>query len=357
MNIAEFDFHLPEELIAQTPAARRDQSRLMVIDRRRKTVAHHTFAEIDRFLPPRAVLIRNNATVLPARLRGQRESGGAVECLLLQPGAEADEWWCLVRPGRKLPAGERFSHEGAYSAEVIEVADDGRRRVLFTPSSSETFLQMVQRVGEMPLPPYIHRDKNDARLQTDRERYQTVYADPAKPVAAAAPTAGLHFTPELLARLDTAGFRFADVTLHVGLGTFQPIKTQEIEAHRIHHEVYEIPPETIALLHQAEPPPRVAIGTTAVRAVEDYLRRPLSTTPAQPFVAEADIYIYPPATFRGVDALITNFHLPRSSLLCLVSGFLTPGETGGITWLREIYAEAIREKYRFFSYGDAMLIL
>lgn len=359
MNISAFDFELPEELIAQAPVGVRDQSRLLVVNRREHSFAHHRFGEIGRFLPAGAVLVRNNASVLPARLRAQRPSGGAVECLLLQPTADTSEWWCLVRPGRKLPPGARFAREGAFEAEVVSVAEDGRRLVSFAQVEGESFLAMVNRVGEMPLPPYIHREKDDRRSAEDKERYQTVYARHDKQVAAAAPTAGLHFTPELIGNLEKSGFTFADITLHVGLGTFQPIKTEDVEEHQIHHELYEIPPETRRLLHGPQAPVRVAVGTTAVRAVEDYLRHipPAADPPDEPFVADAGIYIYPPALFQGVDALVTNFHLPRSSLLCLVSAFLSPGDTEGIQWLIELYAEAIRERYRFFSYGDAMLIL
>jgi S-adenosylmethionine:tRNA ribosyltransferase-isomerase len=359
MHISQFDFHLPDELIAQSPAPLRDQSRLMVIHRKERTFSHQVFSEIGRFLPTGAVLFRNNAKVLPARLRAERPTGGSVECLLLQPTGDILEWWCLVRPGRKLPVGSRFSRPGTFEAVVLEVAEDGRRRVRFHVIGQESFLEMVNRLGEMPLPPYIHREKQDKRAAEDRKRYQTVYADSSRQVAAAAPTAGLHFTPGLLEALSRDGFRFADLTLHVGLGTFQPIKTAEVEEHAIHHELYELPPSTRMLLHPPQPAPRVAIGTTAVRAIEDYLTRvPLAgPPPEEPFVAEAGIYIYPPRVFQGVDALVTNFHLPRSSLLCLVSAFLTPGEKEGVDWLRDLYAEAIRERYRFFSYGDAMLIL
>lgn len=358
MNITRFDFELPVELIAQSSVDVRDQSRLMVIDRKKRSFTHHTFSEVGNFLPKDAVLFRNNASVLPARLRGVRPSGGNVECLLLTPTDLPNQWWCLVRPGRKLPVGSQFGQEDIWQAEVIQVADDGRRLVRFETAPGTEFLSVVNRVGEMPLPPYIRREKNDHRTATDKERYQTVYARPDKQVAAAAPTAGLHFTPELERELQGAGFSFTDLTLHIGLGTFQPIKTDQVEEHQIHHEIYEIPPEAQKLLRRETAPPRVAVGTTATRAMEDYLRRaPADVDTNLSFMAEADIYLYPPARFAGVDALITNFHLPRSSLLCLVSAFLSPGETDGVDWLLEIYAEAIRERYRFFSYGDAMLIV
>jgi S-adenosylmethionine:tRNA ribosyltransferase-isomerase len=357
MDISLFNFELPKELIAQEPAEVRDRSRLMVIDRKTRSLSHRIFAEVGDFLPPGATLLRNNARVLPARLRGTRPGGGAVECVLVQATEKVEEWWCLARPGRKLRAGARFGQKKEWSAEVLHVAGDGQRLIRFRPAQQENFLSLVNRVGEMPLPPYIHREKNDERVAADRDRYQTVYAQADKQVAAAAPTAGLHFTSELEADLRRREISFGDLTLHIGLGTFQPIKTQNVEDHAIHREIYEIPPGTRELLSGAKPGPLVAVGTTVTRAVEDYLRREAPSAKAETFLGEADIYIYPPFDFRGVDSLITNFHLPRSSLLCLVSAFLAPGRTDGIAWLLELYAEAIRERYRFFSYGDAMLIL
>lgn len=358
MDITRFDFKLPDELIAQVPAEVRDQSRLMVVDRKTRSFSHRTFSEIGNFLPPGAALLRNNASVLPARLLGRRPTGGMVECLLLTPTASRTEWWCLVRPGRKLPRGSRFGVDNSWKGEVIEVASDGRRLVKFETAGNQDFLALVNQVGEMPLPPYIRREKDDPRIAADRERYQTIYASPEKQVAAAAPTAGLHFTPELENRLRQTGFSFADLTLHIGLGTFQPIKTDQVEEHKIHHEMYEIPPPVQKLLRDPASPPRVAVGTTVTRAIEDYLRKvPPEAETGATFIGEADIYIYPPFRFGGADALITNFHLPRSSLLCLVSAFLSPEETDGVDWLLELYAEAIRERYRFFSYGDAMLIV
>lgn len=350
-----FDYDLPERLIAQTPAARRDQSRLLVVDRRTRTLAHHVFSDLPRFLHAGDVLFRNNAGVLPARLFARRPAGGEVECLLLRPADARDEWWCLLRPGKKLPAGATFAREGAFTAVVREKMPDGTARVAFTTSAGESVAAMANRIGEAPLPPYIHRTHTEAERAADRVRYQTVYADPARPVAAAAPTAGLHFTPELLATLAAQGVACANVTLHVGLGTFRPITAPTVEAHDIHREVYELPTETQARLF-APGGRRVAVGTTTVRSVEDFLRHHDAPT-GRPHLAEADIYLYPPAEFRGVDALITNFHQPRSTLLCLVAAFLAPEREDGIAWLREIYAEAIRREYRFFSYGDAMLIL
>jgi S-adenosylmethionine:tRNA ribosyltransferase-isomerase len=364
-----FDYELPERLIAQTPAARRDQSRLLVVDRRARTVAHHGFAELPGFLRPGDILFRNDAAVLPARLLARRPSGGRVECLLLRPAATtpgdqapaSDEWWCLLRPGRRLPAGATFARDGAFTATVRFKAGDGTARVAFATPDGQSIVAVANRLGEMPLPPYIHPRHSASERRLDHERYQTVYADPTRQVAVAAPTAGLHFTPELLAGLTDAGVRLADLTLHVGLGTFRPIQTEVIEQHAIHREIYAVPPETQRLLFAPGGGRRVAVGTTTVRAVEDFLAAypaaAASSPPPGPHVAEASLFIHPPREFRGVDALITNFHQPRSTLLCLVAAFLTPGSTDGIAWLKAIYAEAIARDYRFFSYGDAMLIL
>ena len=392
-----FDYSLPENLIAQTPAARRDQSRLLVVDRASRTIAHCVFADLPRFLRSGDTLFRNNAAVLPARLHAQRPSGGQVECLLLRAfeneikeragaagqtssasketptlllrGARAGGqfWLCLVRPGKKLPVGATFAHaDGAFTGEIIAKESDGSVLVRFTTRDDKPITAVANRLGDVPLPPYIHRKdsspRHDAERAQDLERYQTVYADRARQVAVAAPTAGLHFTPELLTSLAAGGVKSADITLHVGLGTFKPITTETVDAHVIHRELYEIP----AAAQRALIPPlagrRVAVGTTTVRTIEDFLAtQHARTAPVAPdgaaYLAEASIFIYPPFQFRGVDALITNFHQPRSTLLCLVAAFLAPGSTAGIAWLREIYAEAIAREYRFFSYGDAMLVI
>jgi len=357
-----FDYALPEGLIAQSPAARRDQSRLLVVNRQTHELSHHEFADLPGFLHPGDVLFRNNAAVLPARLLARRPSGGRVECFLLRPAADTppsptppNEWWCLLRPARRLPVGATFAREDAFSATVRAHAADGVALVAFSTSDGEPIAATANRLGEVPLPPYIHRRHTAAERQQDLERYQTVYADRARQVAVAAPTAGLHFTPELLARLAAGGVGFADLTLHVGLGTFRPIATETIERHDIHREVYEIPVRAQQCVAMASGR-RIAVGTTSVRTIEDFLRR--ETPPgAVDFAGEAGLFIYPPYSFRGVDALITNFHQPRSTLLCLVAAFLAPGSTDGIAWIKEIYAEAIALQYRFFSYGDAMLIL
>jgi S-adenosylmethionine:tRNA ribosyltransferase-isomerase len=381
-----FDYPLPDRLIAQQPADRRDASRLLVVHRAEHRIEHRHFRDLPEYLRAGDCLFRNNAAVIPARLHASRPTGGQVECLLLRPAASSqphasssqlpntspqvsgfrsqvsEEWWCLLRPGKKLPVGATFGLAGLFNATVREKTGDGTARVSFELLNGDPdILTVANRIGEMPLPPYITGHDNDAARQLDRERYQTVYADRAHQVAAAAPTAGLHFTPELLAQLAGQAITTADLTLHVGLGTFRPIATTHVEDHPIHREVYEIPASTQQALF-APKGRRIAVGTTSVRTIEDFLTAHLAPSAlglpkGHPFIAEAGIFIYPPRDFRGVDALITNFHQPRSTLLCLVSAFLAPGSTDGIAWLKEIYAEAVAREYRFFSYGDAMLIL
>jgi S-adenosylmethionine:tRNA ribosyltransferase-isomerase len=355
-----FDYPLPAELVAQTPAARRDGSRLLVVDRGARTVEHRMFDELPGFLRAGDTLFRNNASVLPARLIGRRATGGRVECLLLRrDGAAAgpgELWRCLVRPGRRLAPGTTFNVAGGLLSGTVEsIVGDGAVLVRFEAAGGESVIGAANRAGEVPLPPYIER-KDASRREEDRERYQTVYADPRRQVAVAAPTAGLHFTPELLGRIQAKRVRTADLTLHVGLGTFRPIAAATIEAHPIHSEFYEIPAETQCALFPPLQGRRIAVGTTTVRAVEDFLSghgAPLD----RDHLADASLFIYPPRSFRGVDALITNFHQPRSTLLCLVAAFLTPGSVDGIGWLADIYAEAVSLRYRFFSYGDSMLIV
>ena len=359
-----FDYALPAHLIAQTPAGRRDRSRLLVVDRAARTVAHHVFTDLPHFLRAGDILFRNNASVLPARLHARRASGGHVECFLLRPSKDphpgasrgVEIWECLLKPGKKLPVGASFTHpSGAFSGEIVAKLSGGSALVGFATSNGEPMTTVANQIGDVPLPPYIERPKDSLRA-SDLERYQTVYASRQRQVAVAAPTTGLHFTPELLAALTAQGVRTADGTLHVGLGTFKPITTDTIEAHPIHRELYELPPATQQALFPPFAGRRVSVGTTTVRAVEDFLSSH-HTASLTPHVAEAGIFIYPPRIFRGVDALITNFHQPRSTLLCLVAAFLTPDSTRGIDWLKEIYADAIARKYRFLSYGDAMLIL
>lgn len=362
MDSALFDYHLPADRIAQEPSAQRDDSRLMVVDRKTRKVTHSKFANIGDFLPAATRFFRNNVAVLKARIFGYRSSGGKVECLLLQPAEDACVWWCLLRPGKKTFQSGTFGIENEYLAEVLGVGKNGDYRVRFHLKRDESVSDLSERLGIMPLPPYIQRDADDPRREADNERYQTVYADYAKRFAIAAPTAGLHFTEELINALKEKGFQFHDLTLQVGIGTFHPIQTDNILEHEMHREWYEIPADTLSELQNPETGPRVAVGTTSVRTIEDVLKRIENTSdncvsPSGSAQAEADIFIYPPFQFKGVDALITNFHLPKSTLLCLVSAFLTPGESSGIQWLPELYENAIKHDYSFYSYGDAMLIV
>lgn len=357
LKTALFDYELPPELIAQTPAARRDQSRLLVVNRARRTFEHHVFAELPDLIGGQYSLFRNNANVIPARLFAQRPTGGRVECFLHQPAGSLNDWWCLLRPGRKLPPGSTFGREGFFTATVLEKHEERGYRVTFSTPAHASIVEVAHAIGEVPLPPYIERDPvtGGALAPLDRERYRTHYANRTKSVAVAAPTAGLHFTPEIDARLTAAGASFFDLTLHVGLGTFKPIQTDEIEAHQIHHELYEIPTATQDALF-TQRGRRLAVGTTSVRTIEDFLRKHREPGTAS-VLDEAALFLHPPAEFLGIDALLTNFHQPRSTLLCLVAAFLTPGSTDGVAWLHKLYAEAIARRYRFFSYGDAMLIL
>lgn len=362
MNISLFNYHLPTELIAQEPAAERDASRLMVVDRETRSVSHTYFSQIGQHLPKNPRFFRNNAAVLKARLFGRRPTGGKVECLLLQPAEDALSWWCLIKPGKKTFNAGSFGLPDEYQAEVLEAGNHGNYRVRFHPERDESITDLSERLGILPLPPYIERTDHDPRRNEDNERYQTVYADLNKRIAVAAPTAGLHFTPELIANLESKGATFHDLTLQVGIGTFHPIQVENVEDHIIHREWYEIPATAFAELNNPEGGARIAVGTTSVRSIEDAMRRTATApktclTPSGSVQAEADIYIYPPSEFAAIDGMITNFHLPKSTLLCLVSSFLTPGSEDGIEWLKELYAEAIDHKYRFYSYGDAMLIL
>ncbi|MBK1879465.1 tRNA preQ1(34) S-adenosylmethionine ribosyltransferase-isomerase QueA [Pelagicoccus mobilis] len=358
MQSSLFNYHLPEERIAQEPAAARDASRLLVVHRQERRIEHRTFSDLPEYLGENDTLFRNNARVLPARLFAQRPSGGAAECLLLRPASnDGLEWWTLLRPGKRLNPGASFSREGYFSAEVVDKNEEkAEYRVRFSLQHHSSVPALAEDLGKMPLPPYISREKSDQRDASDKERYQTIYASGEKAVAAAAPTAGLHFTPEIVDTLTQKGARFHDLVLHVGMGTFKPLQTENIEDHEIHREIYEISENTQNAIRTPQGRRRVCVGTTSVRSVEDYLAKSDSITPGQ-FTGEADIFIYPPRQFQGVDALITNFHQPNSTLLCLVSSFLAPGKTDGIDWLKEIYAEAISLEYRFLSYGDAMLIL
>ena len=357
MNLDSLDYDLPMEKIAKFPCERRDQSKLFVFDRKSGSVKHCHFSDLPNLLPEKFHFIRNNAAVLKARIFAKKKSGAEVECLLLTP-EDGRRWRVMLRPGKRLQVGAEFFKEGFFEAKVLEKFGDGQAVVEFTQNKFSSVIELSEQIGSVPLPPYIQRDQKspDYDRQRDNLRYETVYANPAKRVAAAAPTAGLHFTKELDSRLLEAGNIFHELTLHVGLGTFQPIKSERIEDHKMHSELYEIPANTIEALRN--PSDKIlCVGTTSLRASEDFMRKNPDLKPGESYVGNASLFVYPPQKIISADALITNFHLPRSTLMCLVGAFLAPGREGGVEILKELYAEAIKLNYRFFSYGDAMLIL
>jgi S-adenosylmethionine:tRNA ribosyltransferase-isomerase len=352
MDIGSFDYELPGELIAQEPAARRDGSRLMMLDRSDGSMAHHDFSELPDLLRPGDMLVFNDSRVIPARLRGRKEgSGAAIELLLAQPSGghsiDSHDWQAIARPARRLKAGNMVDVAQGLQVEVLGKNLDGTIDIRLHTDSD--VLEALAQHGEMPLPPYIRRGAEGG----DAERYQTVYAK--DPGSVAAPTAGLHFTPDLIDRCRDRGIEVAFVTLHVGLGTFLPVQAARIEEHQMHSEWCHIDDATAQALYHAKREGRriVAVGTTAVRTLEsaagvvaDY-----GGLAVEPGWRSTDIFIYPGYQFKLVDALITNFHLPKSTLLMLVSAFYRRDP------IMEAYQQAIEKRYRFYSYGDAMLII
>ena len=340
MKTSDFYYDLPEELIAQTPIEKRDTSRLMTLNKETGAVEHHHFYELVDALNPGDCLILNNSRVLPARLLGQRlPGGGACEVLLLIDRGDKT-WECLVRPGRKMRTGAKLSFgNGELTAEVVGELEGGNRLVRFDYEG--IFLEVLERLGKMPLPPYIKEE-----LQ-DRERYQTVYSKVVG--SAAAPTAGLHFTPELLEKIRAKGVEIGYVTLHVGLGTFRPVKEDTIEGHEMHSEFCTIPQETADLINRTKASGGrcICVGTTSCRTIESWAAE---DGHMEAKAGWTNIFIYPGYRFKVLDALVTNFHLPESTLIMLVSAL------AGREATLAAYEEAVREKYRFFSFGDAMFI-
>ena len=340
MKTSDFYYDLPEELIAQEPLQERDKSRLMVLDKATGSIDHKQFFNIEEMINPGDALILNDTRVLPARLYGVKEgTGGAIEFLLLNKHS-LDTWEVILKPGRRAKPGARFVFgDGKLKAEILDVINEGNRLVKFEYDG--VFENVLDELGEMPLPPYITK-----KLE-DKDRYQTVFAKHNG--SAAAPTAGLHFTPELLDRLKAKGVKIGYVTLHVGLGTFRPVKADEISEHKMHSEFYVLPEETATLINEtkAKGGRIISVGTTATRTLETAGQNgmPLSASSGW-----TDIFIYPGKSFNVIDALITNFHLPESTLIMLVSAL------AGRENVLNAYKEAVKEKYRFFSFGDAMFI-
>lgn len=339
MNVSEFNYDLPEELIAQHPIEKRDESRLMVLDRRTKTIEHKVFKDILDELKPGDCLVRNNTKVIPARLYGKKETGANVEFLLLNR-IEGDVWETIVRPGNKLHIGTKVVFgEGLLQAEILDIMPGGTRKVKFQYQG--IFNEILDKIGLMPLPPYIHE------TLSKKERYQTVYAKYEG--SAAAPTAGLHFTEDLLEKIKKKGVEIANVTLHVGIGTFRPVKEETVEEHEMHTEHFYIKKEDADKINYAKQNGGriIAVGTTSCRVLESVADENGMVKEVE---GDTNIFIYPGYHFKCLDALITNFHLPQSTLLMLVSAL------AGRDYIMSAYEEAVQQKYRFFSFGDAMFI-
>ena len=340
MKLDEFDYNLPEELIAQVPIAKRDESRLMVLNRDNKTIEHKTFKDIIDYLKPGDCLVRNNTKVIPARLYGKKDTGANVEFVLLKQ-IEGDIWESIVRPGNKLkPGSVVYFGDGILKATILDIMEDGTRKVQFEYEG--IFNEILDKIGLMPLPPYIHESLKE------KDRYQTVYAKYNG--SAATPTSGMNFTPKHLKRIEEKGVKIANVTFHVGIGTFRPVKEENIEEHKMHTEHFYIKQEDVDKINETKKSGGrvIAVGTTSCRVLETIASEETGLVEATE--GDTGIYIYPGYKFKCIDGLITNFHLPKSTLLMLVSAL------AGREFVLDAYNEAVKEKYRFFSFGDAMLI-
>ncbi len=343
MKVSDFDYELPKELIAKFPVEPRDSSRLMVLHRNTGEIEHRVFRDIVEYLKPGDVLVINDTKVIPARLFGKLETGGKVELLLVrQPGLGI--WEVMAKPARKLKEGKRIYFDEELEAIVKGYGGEGRRIVEFILKSNKDFMEKLEEIGHIPLPPYIEREEKPE----DREKYQTVFA--RKEGAVAAPTAGLHFTEELLQKLKDKGIIIKNITLHVGPGTFKPVKVENVEEHQMDYETYHVPEDTAAEINRAKEEGRrvIAVGTTVTRTLESAAEKDGKVKPGE---GSTNLFIYPGYRFKVIDALITNFHLPRSTLLMLVSAF------AGRERILNAYREAVKKGYRFYSYGDAMFIL
>lgn len=339
MKVSDFNYNLPEELIAQVPLEKRDKSRLMVLDRENQSIEHKVFKDILEYLEPGDCLVRNNTKVIPARIYGKKETGANVEFLLLN-NIEGDIWESIVRPGNKLHIGTKVIFgDGLLEAEILDIMPGGTRKVKFYYKG--IFNEILDQIGLMPLPPYIHEELKE------RDRYQTVYAKYNG--SAAAPTAGLHFTPDLLKKIEEKGVKIANVTLHVGIGTFRPVKEDEVENHEMHSEHYYIKQEDVDKINETKKQGKrvIAVGTTSCRVLETVANEDGYVKETE---GDTQIFIYPGYKFKCIDGLITNFHLPQSTLLMLVSAL------AGKDYVINAYNEAVKNRYRFFSFGDAMFI-
>ncbi|MBP9510633.1 MAG: tRNA preQ1(34) S-adenosylmethionine ribosyltransferase-isomerase QueA [Fusobacteriaceae bacterium] len=339
-KLNDYDYHLPDELIGQSPREPRDSSKLLLVNRVEKSIEHKKFYNIIDYLKEGDILVRNSTKVIPARLFGKKESGGVLEILLIKR-LNLTTWECLLKPAKKLKLGQKLyiGENNELVAELIEIKEDGNRVLTF--SYEGAFEEVLDRLGSMPLPPYILESLKE------RDRYQTVYAMRGESVAA--PTAGLHFTPELLRAIEKKGVEILDIFLEVGIGTFRPVQTEDVLDHKMHTELFEIPESVALKINEAKKVGRriVAVGTTTVRALESSVGPDGSLLGK---IEETEIFIYPGYKFKIVDALITNFHLPKSTLLMLVSAF------SNREFMMEVYREAVKERYHFFSFGDAMFI-
>ncbi|MGO5425717.1 tRNA preQ1(34) S-adenosylmethionine ribosyltransferase-isomerase QueA [Fusobacterium mortiferum] len=339
-KLHDYDYHLPEELIGQEPREPRDHARLMLVDKTNKKIEHKHFYDIIDYLQEGDILVRNSTKVIPARLFGHKETGGVLEILLIKR-INLDTWECLLKPAKKLKLGQKLyvGQNSELVAELIEIKDDGNRVLKFTYEGA--FEEVLDKLGNMPLPPYI------VETLKEKERYQTVYAQRGESVAA--PTAGLHFTKELLEKIEKKGIKIVDIFLEVGLGTFRPVQTEDVLDHKMHEEIFEIPQEAADIINKGKAEGRriISVGTTSTRALESSVDENGKVIAQK---ASTDIFIYPGYEFKVIDALITNFHLPKSTLLMLVSAFSSR------EFMLGVYETAVKEKYHFFSFGDAMFI-